>query len=149
MPPDDCLSLSICQLPACLLMTICLSLSICHLPACLLMTICLSLSICHLPACLLLTICQSMSICHLPHLAACRLYFTNNFIGKRRPLPCLRKGTFFPLIPYIIEMIKLSDRFRLPRSSVADPDPNPDPLVRGLDTQIRIHIKMSWIRNTA
>ncbi len=29
------------------------------------------------------------------------------------------------------------------------PDPNPDPLVRGMDPRIRIHPKMSWIRNTA
>ncbi len=29
-----------------------------------------------------------------------------------------------------------------------DPDPNPDPLVRGMDPRIRIHSKMSWIRNT-
>jgi hypothetical protein len=37
-----------------------------------------------------------------------------------------------------------------PPSSVADPDPNPhpDPLVRGMDPRIRIHTKMSWIRNT-
>jgi hypothetical protein len=26
---------------------------------------------------------------------------------------------------------------------------DPDPLVRGMDTRIRIHTKMSWIRNTA
>jgi hypothetical protein len=32
----------------------------------------------------------------------------------------------------------------------AEPDPNPDPLSRGMDPriQIRIHTKMSWIRNT-
>jgi hypothetical protein len=34
-----------------------------------------------------------------------------------------------------------------------DPDPNPDPLVRDVDPRIqirlRIHPKMSWIRNTA
>jgi hypothetical protein len=30
-----------------------------------------------------------------------------------------------------------------------DPDPDPDPLVRGMDPRIRIHPKMSWIRNTA
>ncbi len=30
------------------------------------------------------------------------------------------------------------------------PNPDPDPLVRGMDPriQIRIHTKMSWIRNT-
>jgi hypothetical protein len=28
-------------------------------------------------------------------------------------------------------------------------DPNPDPLFRGMDPRIRIHTKMSWIRNTA
>jgi hypothetical protein len=28
-------------------------------------------------------------------------------------------------------------------------DPNPDPLVRGMDPRIRIHAKMSWIRKTA
>ncbi len=27
-------------------------------------------------------------------------------------------------------------------------DPDPDPLVRGMDPRIRIHPKMSWIRNT-
>jgi hypothetical protein len=29
-----------------------------------------------------------------------------------------------------------------------DPDPNPDPLVRSMDLRIRIHTKMSWIRNS-
>jgi hypothetical protein len=31
-----------------------------------------------------------------------------------------------------------------------DPNPDPDPLVRGMDPRIRIriHTKMSWIRNT-
>ncbi len=28
-------------------------------------------------------------------------------------------------------------------------DPDPDPLVRGMDPRIRIHTKMWWIRNTA
>jgi hypothetical protein len=34
---------------------------------------------------------------------------------------------------------------------IQDPDPNPDPLVRGMDPRIRIgiHPKMSWNRNTA
>ncbi len=37
------------------------------------------------------------------------------------------------------------------RIRIQDPDPNPDPLVRGMDPRIRIriHPKMSWIRNTA
>jgi hypothetical protein len=39
------------------------------------------------------------------------------------------------------------------RIRIQDPDPNPDPdsLVRGMDLRIRIriHPKMSWIRNTA
>ncbi len=30
-----------------------------------------------------------------------------------------------------------------------DPNPNPDSLVRGMDPRIRIHPKISWIRNTA
>jgi hypothetical protein len=36
------------------------------------------------------------------------------------------------------------------RIRIQDPDPNPDPLVRGMDPRIRIriHPKMSWIRNT-
>jgi hypothetical protein len=29
-----------------------------------------------------------------------------------------------------------------------DLDPHPDPLVRGMNPRIRIHTKMSWIRNT-
>ncbi len=31
---------------------------------------------------------------------------------------------------------------------IASQDPELDPLVRGMDTRIRIHTKMSWIRNT-
>jgi hypothetical protein len=27
-------------------------------------------------------------------------------------------------------------------------DPDPDPLVRSMDSRIRIHLKMSWIQNT-
>jgi hypothetical protein len=36
-------------------------------------------------------------------------------------------------------------------TKIADPDPNPDPLVRGMDPriQIRIHAQVSWIRNIA
>jgi hypothetical protein len=34
------------------------------------------------------------------------------------------------------------------RIRIQVPDPNPDPLVRGMDPRIRIHPKMSWIRNT-
>jgi hypothetical protein len=34
------------------------------------------------------------------------------------------------------------------KSRIQDPDLNPDPLVRGIDPRIRIHSKMSWIRNT-
>ncbi len=30
-----------------------------------------------------------------------------------------------------------------------DPDPHPDPLVRGMDPRIRMHTKMSLIRNTS
>ncbi len=30
----------------------------------------------------------------------------------------------------------------------SDTDQNPDPSVRGMDPRIRIHNKMSWIRNT-
>ncbi len=35
------------------------------------------------------------------------------------------------------------------RIRIWDPDPNPDPIVRGMDPLIRIHPKISWIRNTA
>jgi hypothetical protein len=34
-----------------------------------------------------------------------------------------------------------------PRIQIQDPDP--DPLVRGMDPRIRIRTKMSWIRKTA
>ncbi len=33
-------------------------------------------------------------------------------------------------------------------SKIRFQDPDPDPLVRGMDPRIRIHTKMSWIRNT-
>jgi hypothetical protein len=35
------------------------------------------------------------------------------------------------------------------KKTLKDPDPHPNPLVRGMDPRIRIHTKMSWIRNTA
>jgi hypothetical protein len=44
---------------------------------------------------------------------------------------------------------KVKDENRRIRIQDPDPDPNPDPLVRGMDLRIRIHPKMSWIRNTA
>jgi hypothetical protein len=31
---------------------------------------------------------------------------------------------------------------------IEGPDPHPDPLVRGMDPRIRIHTKISWIRDT-
>jgi hypothetical protein len=34
------------------------------------------------------------------------------------------------------------------RIRIQDPNLDPDTLVRGIDPRIRIHTKMSWIRNT-
>ncbi len=47
--------------------------------------------------------------------------------------------------------MKVNDENSRIRIQDSDPDPNPDPLVRGMDPRIRIriHPKMSWIRNTA
>jgi hypothetical protein len=49
-------------------------------------------------------------------------------------------------------ILKVNDENRRIRIQDPDPDPNPDPdpLVRGMDPgiRIRIHPKMSWIRNT-
>jgi hypothetical protein len=42
-------------------------------------------------------------------------------------------------------ILKVNDE----NSRIRIQDPNPDPLVRGMDPRIRIHPKMSWIRNTA
>ncbi len=54
----------------------------------------------------------------------------------------LQKVTFFAGI------LKVNDENS--RIRIQDPDLIPDPLVRGMDPriQIRIHTKMSWIRNT-
>jgi hypothetical protein len=43
-------------------------------------------------------------------------------------------------------ILKVNDE----NSRIRDPntDPDPDPLVRGMDPRIRIHPKISWIRNT-
>jgi hypothetical protein len=45
-------------------------------------------------------------------------------------------------------MLKVSDENSRIRIQGPDPNPNPDPLVRSMDPRIRIHPKMSWIRNT-
>jgi hypothetical protein len=46
-------------------------------------------------------------------------------------------------------ILKVNDENSRIRIQDPVPDPNPDPLVRGKDPRIRIHPKMSWIRNTA
>ncbi len=48
-------------------------------------------------------------------------------------------------------ILKFNDENSRIRIQDPNPDPNPDPLVRGMDPRIRIriHPKMSWIRNTA
>ncbi len=45
------------------------------------------------------------------------------------------------------DILKVNDE----NSRIRIQDPDPDPLVRGMDPRIRIriHPKMSWIRNTA
>ncbi len=46
---------------------------------------------------------------------------------------------------YFAGILKVNDE----NSRIRIQDPDPDPLVRGMDPRIRIHPKMSWIRNTA
>jgi hypothetical protein len=50
---------------------------------------------------------------------------------------------------FFVGILKVYDENSRNRIQDLDPDPNPDPLVRGMDPGIRIHTKMSWIRNTA
>jgi hypothetical protein len=52
---------------------------------------------------------------------------------------------------FFADILKVNDENSRIRIQDPDPDPNPDPdpLVRGMDPRIRIHPKMSWIRNTA
>jgi hypothetical protein len=47
-------------------------------------------------------------------------------------------------------ILKVSDENSSIRIQDPDPNPDPDPLVRGIypRIRIRIHTKMSWIRNT-
>jgi hypothetical protein len=51
---------------------------------------------------------------------------------------------------FFVGILKVNDEKS--RIWIQDPDPNPDSLVRGMDPRIRIririHSKMSWIRNT-
>jgi hypothetical protein len=50
---------------------------------------------------------------------------------------CVKKLVFAGILKVNDENIRI--RFQ---------DPDPDPLVRGMDPRILIHTKMSWIRNT-
>jgi hypothetical protein len=54
---------------------------------------------------------------------------------------CLNKNSFL-----LASILKVNDE----KSRIRIQDPNPDPLVRGMDPgiRIRIHSKMSWIWNT-
>jgi hypothetical protein len=45
-------------------------------------------------------------------------------------------------------ILKVNDENRTIRIQDPDPDPDPNPLVRSMDPRIRIHPKMTWIRNT-
>jgi hypothetical protein len=48
---------------------------------------------------------------------------------------------------FFVGILKVNDEKS--RIRIQDPDTTPDPLVRGMDPRIRIHSKMSRIRNTA
>jgi hypothetical protein len=63
------------------------------------------------------------------------------YLQKVISIKFLNKTSFF----HILRVSDENNRIR-----IQDPDPNLDPLVRGMDPriQIRIHTKMSWIRNT-
>ncbi len=50
---------------------------------------------------------------------------------------------FFQNISFLLASWRLMTK----KSRIRDPDPNPDPPVRSMDPRIRIHTKMSWIRN--
>ena len=52
---------------------------------------------------------------------------------------------------FFADILKVNDEYSRIRTPDPDPNPDPDPLVRGMDPRIRIriHPKMSWIRNTA
>jgi hypothetical protein len=46
---------------------------------------------------------------------------------------------------FFVGVLKVNDE----KEQDPDPNLNTDPLVRGRDPRIRIHTKMSWIRNSA
>jgi hypothetical protein len=60
-------------------------------------------------------------------------------VTKQAEKKCVKKLVFAGIL-------KVNDEI----SRIRIQDPNPDPLVRGMDPRIRIriHTKMSWIRNT-
>jgi hypothetical protein len=49
---------------------------------------------------------------------------------------------------FFVGILKVYDDNSRIRIQDPDPNPDPDPLVRGMDPRIRIHTKMSWIRNS-
>ncbi len=64
----------------------------------------------------------------------------------------ISRKTFFELPgSFFVGILKVYDEKSRIRIQDPDPNPDPDPLVRGMDPRIRIriHTKMSWIRNTA
>jgi hypothetical protein len=58
-----------------------------------------------------------------------------NFPSKSK-----KQKMFFKLV--FVGILKVNDEYS------RDLNPDPDPLVRGMDLQIRIHTKMPWIDNT-
>jgi hypothetical protein len=52
------------------------------------------------------------------------------------------RKTFLKKLVFCVGLLKVNDEN-------PDPHPDPNPFVRGMDPRIRIHTKMTWIRNTA
>jgi hypothetical protein len=76
----------------------------------------------------------------------CDLFFT--FLSLKNDVNLASKSNkqkkLYEKISFFAGILKVNDENSRPRIQ----DPDPDPLIRGMDQRIRIHTKMSWIRNT-
>jgi hypothetical protein len=57
---------------------------------------------------------------------------------------CTKNFFKLNLFERFLKVFKVNDE----NSQIRSHDPDPDPLVKGMDLRIRIHTKISWICNT-
>jgi hypothetical protein len=89
---------------------------------------------------------QSVSICMLHYYFVTLFDFLSLKNDLNVPSKIISRKNCVKIFFFLAGILKVNDKNS--RIRIQDPDPDSDPLVRAMVPRIRIHPKMSWIRNT-